>query len=699
MIFAALACLAVSLFSFAPSLQVGFLLDDFLHIDYIYRALHGSPDDFLHNFYGNWANSPLMLSYRPLVSLSLFLDYLLWGTNSFGFHLTNTLLYWACSLMVGLIALELTGMRGNRLAAAAPFWAALLFSVYPLHVESVSWVIGRVDLLCTFFTLVSVFCYFRFRLLREKYLFQISLVSFIAAVLSKEPAVVLPAVITAAEFILAPFWQDEVVSEFRPRVKTRRMTGLLSFWFVLGIYFMLRLSFLGTLVGGYGGSALASLKQVFERGTIERILFASNLDLVKRFNYWDLQLELDGVLKLCYIAIASIGCLRLLLGTASRRIVLFLLAWLLLSVLPAMQIWQISPNLVGSRLFFMASAPFTILLAFLALPAIDIVKKQYAKVLSAIGAILLFTVLSIWSYWLQFDQYSWVLAHKSMVKLIDDVKRNLRQVTQDKSILFLNLPSDCSGAGLVSRADYLRFIFQKPFDDQVDTKRLVVLEAPAGMPDYNYSAVLRLDLAKGKFGRVLQWNENAGTSLCGQIFEWKPVSMPVIGDSQCVSGAPENLYFYSMPGTDSPSDAQKFEAQFLPVSPTDGKTWTAEEAGGRSFEKSANGALLISPGDRDLYLLFKNEQSISALELDRALLDLSARNKADLAFGFFWIDQSAEGEHFNLIDGLKAAPTGKTEIKLGTNKRWAISGQLKAFGLKIPRGDYELEFRGLELCK
>lgn len=696
MLFAGVATFIVCIFSFAPSLQVGFLLDDYLHLDYIYRALHGSPGDFLHNFYGNWANSPLMLSYRPLVSLSLFIDYLLWGTNAFGFHLTNLLLHWGCSLMVGLIALELTGLRGNRLGACAPFWAALLFSVYPLHLEPASWVIGRVDLLCTLFALISVFGYLRFKLLREKYLFQLSLGSFIAAILCKEPAVVLPAVITAAEFLLFPYWQDETVSEFRPRVLTKRITGVLSFWFVLGMYFPIRWAILGTMVGGYGGSPLAALNHFFDKGTIERILFTENLDLVKRFACWELRQKLDNVLKCAYIGIVASGLARLAFGAASVRIILFLVVWMFASILPALQIWLISPNLVGSRLFFMASAPFVILLAFLALPAVDVIKKGFAKIFSVIGAILLFVVLTVWSFWLQFDQQSWTLATKSLSVFVDDVKKNLKEIDPAKSVLFLSLPSDCSGAGMVSRADYLRFMFQAPFQKTSESNRLIVLED--GNPEANYSNSILAFVKEDKIGKILKWSDSSDTTLSGHLSEWKAPLLEGETPSSIVPDANE-IYFYSIPDNDAFSNPQQMLKDFAIVRPTSNNEWTLEQDGGRSFEQLADGALRIRPGNKDLLLLFKSKAAFSPLQIDTAFVQINTKNAAaPNSFAFFWISDSGNGAQvFESLDGLPMEFAGKNILILGSNKRWALTPEISAFGLKIPKGDYEIEFRGIEL--
>jgi len=125
MAFGAFAALLICLYCCSASLRVGFLLDDYLHLDYIHRALSGNWTDFLSNFTSNWAGSDLMKSYRPLVSLSLFIDSVIWGPRAWGFHLTNLLLQWGCCVFVGLISMELSGLKGNRLGSAGAIWAAL----------------------------------------------------------------------------------------------------------------------------------------------------------------------------------------------------------------------------------------------------------------------------------------------------------------------------------------------------------------------------------------------------------------------------------------------------------------------------------------------------------------------------------------------------------------------------------------------
>jgi tetratricopeptide (TPR) repeat protein len=110
--------------------------------------------------------------YQPLSWVTLGLDYVLWGENPRGYHLTNVLLHTANALLVYVLALALLGARSAsatdlrdgrgprrwRVQMAA-LLAALFFAVHPLRVESVAWVTERRDVLSSFFLLLATLSY------------------------------------------------------------------------------------------------------------------------------------------------------------------------------------------------------------------------------------------------------------------------------------------------------------------------------------------------------------------------------------------------------------------------------------------------------------------------------------------------------------------------------------------------------------
>ncbi len=125
------------------SLGGGFVWDDrFLIVDNPRIQSFSRLSELLTHDYVFIAETDLAYGYfRPVSSLSVALDYRIWGADPFGFHFTNLLLHAASSLLVCLLAL---GLGARRAVAWATGW---LFAIHPIHTESVAWIAGRTDLL------------------------------------------------------------------------------------------------------------------------------------------------------------------------------------------------------------------------------------------------------------------------------------------------------------------------------------------------------------------------------------------------------------------------------------------------------------------------------------------------------------------------------------------------------------------------
>jgi Flp pilus assembly protein TadD len=150
--------------------------------------------------------TPHLGHYIPVAWMTLGLDYLLWGLDPFGYHLTNLLLHAVNAALVYLLAVRLLALA---LPAAAPSGlaihlgaglAALLFSVHPLRAESVAWITERRDVLSGCFYLLALLLYLRAVTAPEEGLrrggsYWGSVACFGLALLSKSMAVSLPVVL------------------------------------------------------------------------------------------------------------------------------------------------------------------------------------------------------------------------------------------------------------------------------------------------------------------------------------------------------------------------------------------------------------------------------------------------------------------------------------------------------------------------
>jgi protein O-mannosyl-transferase len=142
----------------------------------------------------------------PLTWMTLGFDYVIWGMDPVGYHLTSLVLHALGALVFYFVLLRLLREAGDsrlpdptalRLGALL---GALIFSVHPLRVESVAWVTERRDVLSGLFCLLTVLAYLRAwdtrdgeRLGGKWYLASLGL--FACALLSKSMAITLPIVL------------------------------------------------------------------------------------------------------------------------------------------------------------------------------------------------------------------------------------------------------------------------------------------------------------------------------------------------------------------------------------------------------------------------------------------------------------------------------------------------------------------------
>jgi len=141
---------------------------------------------------------PPLPYYRPLFTVMLTVEYHLFGLWPQGWHLVSLLLHILCSVGVFYVIRQLSGNSGIAIIAAA------LFSVHPVHAESVSWISGMTDPLFGVFFLSSFYFYLRARGEGENpqaraRLLLLSLAAFVLAAFAKETGLSLLALVFGYE--------------------------------------------------------------------------------------------------------------------------------------------------------------------------------------------------------------------------------------------------------------------------------------------------------------------------------------------------------------------------------------------------------------------------------------------------------------------------------------------------------------------
>src|SRR5215467_4704219 len=174
-----ISCLLVAV-CYLNSLPNDFIFDDapIVSSNPAIRAI--SPVQFLKSPY--WTQQQYAGIYRPFVLFSLSIDYALWKRWAPGFRLVNLVLHAINGFLVFSICESLVG------SGIVPFLAMVFYVVHPVHTEAVTTIVGRSELFaaCFFFAAWLLF--------RRGHSIWASL-AFFLALLSKENAIVLPAIL------------------------------------------------------------------------------------------------------------------------------------------------------------------------------------------------------------------------------------------------------------------------------------------------------------------------------------------------------------------------------------------------------------------------------------------------------------------------------------------------------------------------
>ena len=217
-VFLVLAVLAV----FGQTAHFGFVnFDDSL---YVYENAKVSSGLSMPGI--GWAFTHVDCSlYHPLTIISLMLDYQLHGLRAGGYHLTSVFIHAASVVLLFLVLRQMTGALWRSAFAAA------LFALHPLRVESVAWISERKDVLSGLFFMLTLWAYVcyaqkcKMQNAKCKMCYALTLVFFVLGLLSKSMVATLPFVL-----LLLDYWPLARMRGFqRSEVRGQRNVGV-PFW-------------------------------------------------------------------------------------------------------------------------------------------------------------------------------------------------------------------------------------------------------------------------------------------------------------------------------------------------------------------------------------------------------------------------------------------------------------------------------------
>lgn len=503
-----LAIVMLGLILYKSVLNGYFLSDDFVHVGYLnnvatnYKLL-------LRNFYSNWLDVPVTTFYRPFVSITLFMDYLIWGFKPGGYHLTNLIFHISTAIVIYLIAYQLV----PTMKYIFSFFAAFLFLSFPTHPEAVYWIIGRVDTQATFFCLASLYSYIQYRKNSKPYLLYISLLLFVFGLGSKEIAVSLPIII---------FIYELLIFQHTCRFQTASLIALKK-TFIYGVflvlYFVIRKLSLGTFVGGYNSkntsfnlinivlTTFSKFQNLYIYFILGVILFLMVLIKLKKINIKEFWLILISfligpiliapviikwktpltklffpwntdflstfsnfhTLKYFYLVFWITFLLIVLIKPKNfiKREFLFILISFAISLFPIAPVMYVANDLQGSRILYLPSVMFILGLVYLAASSVDVKVLKNIRLVAIVAVLSILCILQSFTLVKNLDPWVTVSQRISTLPKVFDELREKRS-SEAKLTILLGIPDNYYGAYFL-RNGYSAFlappILKKRFDN------------------------------------------------------------------------------------------------------------------------------------------------------------------------------------------------------------------------------------------
>jgi protein O-mannosyl-transferase len=361
------ASLAVFLLACAVYVQTvdyGFTGDDVAIIRD--RPLFHSLHDWWAILTASWWPNAL---YRPVTALSLAANWVAADGHPGPFHLVNLLLHGVATVLVYRLALALFEASGPALVAA------LLFAVHPVHVEAVTNLVGRAEVLCAIFAITAVLLYRLDGRLADagdtrswrRYASTFGTLAATALALgAKESGFALPGLFLVMD------WYDGQANG-RPITQAIRRHGVLYLgvivltlgWLVLRARIVQDLTGLEAAAGledqGLVGRTIIMLPIVLQYGRL--FLFPARLSVEYSPNFIvpTTDLTLRGVLGGAVVVAAAVLAWR-----ARRRapLVTFGLGWMAATILIVANVLVPTGILLAERTLYLASVGVVLLLAW-----------------------------------------------------------------------------------------------------------------------------------------------------------------------------------------------------------------------------------------------------------------------------------------------------------------------------------------------
>jgi len=431
--------------------------------------------------------------YRPVLYFSFMIDYAIYGLNSWGYHLTNSILQAFNTLFVAMIVWvfgllyyvknENLEEKKKRVLQTAII-SSLLFAVFPSHHEAVTWLAARTDLLATFWYLLTLIVWLYFL----KKVFTHSDSETIATT-KKVLLVVFTTLLAGLAFFTKEVSASLIIlllllavwhGAWYLKKDYKKWLWLVLSWLptllVFVSYILIRKNIINYWFGGYviaGSSVFLNISMEaiirFLKLPITLLVYTINYSYLKEFlqfreiNFIDFSNIFDLIAYFSLLVFLGTVIYLACRKRIKKTVVLLVIPVLSLYIFASPMIGvlgTINMSLESTRFLYLPSVAMCIMLAMWLMIFKNFWKYLFSGLLLA-GFLLLYI----------FNYLPWQLASDSSASIQKTIIENQQKISYDDYVYFFNMPDNLFGAFVFRRGLTQMFQLRAP---NIDRKKIII---------------------------------------------------------------------------------------------------------------------------------------------------------------------------------------------------------------------------------
>jgi len=417
--------LLITALTYLGTVRFDFAYDDYPQIVFnpFVKAWGYVPQYFVSSVWKQMAPFAPGNYYRPLFLLFLRVNYSIFANRPFGWHLVTLLLHILVTWQVFVLIRKITG------DLTLAWLAAAIFGVHPVHHEVVGWVSAVTESLFAVMFLAAFLAYLKSRENAKTLWMAVSCAFYALALVSKETAIVLPALVFAFVWIDYEPRKDAPSHGIGDRLKNALGTAAV-YLPVAVVYLIAR----NRILMGLGHSwtpvplkdwllTLPSILFLYARNSFFPVRLSESYDV-----YYQHQFSVAHVAFPVIVLIAIVATVYFLRGRLGSKAVGYAVAWTLIPLLPALDTFVFRPDeLVHDRYLYVPSIGVALLIALLITRATRSRPALFGEPVHVVAAglvlvfVLAFFAARAVSYWT--DDYT-LFAHAHQVAPLNGTAAN-----------------------------------------------------------------------------------------------------------------------------------------------------------------------------------------------------------------------------------------------------------------------------------